>query len=453
MPKFTGIVRVQKTQAKLETRRRAFTLNPYPATAPLPSKAKLAMGKKLFGYLEGEKIEVWGNLVGETIHGARLVTSDAPIEDVKIAPESKDPFARDIAQYFKRDSKEIARKLNDAGIRTISALYHRIRNHMPTELDVFSKYLKVPQERIQGFIHGLESAASNQALVRASPRFPVKRGVNLRLLRKLRVAVAPKPSSAPPKFPAGAVTPNLPSSVDLVAHATPVKNQGMRGTCVAHAAVACLEAEYIRAGNASAHLNLSEQYLYWGCKNIDGAPQEEGTFLEYAVEVLLNGVPSEKLVAGVCTEMHWPYKKEPKPNDEGQGPPSPAARMALAKNPAKYRALKVGRVKHNSIQALKEALSRGHCIGLSVYTYHFWTDDFAWREGVISLPLGIEPDGAHAVCLVGYRDDDANHRDGYFIFKNSWDTTWGYGRPDPGYGSLPYRYVLREAIEAYTVET
>lgn len=124
----------------------------------------------------------------------------------------------------------------------------------------------------------------------------------------------------------------------------------------------------------------------------------------------------------------------------------------MFKKNEQYRILNYARLNHKSIKALKKALAEGRCVGLSVYTYHFWTDDFAWREGTISLPLAIEPDGAHAICLVGYRDTEEDHGDGYFIFKNSWDKTWGYGRPDPGYGSLPYRYVLRDAIEAYTVD-
>ena len=454
MPRYSGVVRVHKALAKLETRRGKFTLVPYPPQAPLPVKAMQGMGKNLFGYLNGQEVEVLGTSSEDAIYNARLAISEEPIEDLQIAPESKDAFAQDIEQYFKRGAREIAVKLNSAGIRTVSALYHRIQNNFDEELRVFSRYLKVPDNRIKEFLHKLEADASSEALVRASPRYPVKRGVNLDLLAKARgIPATKKAGGAPPKFPKRAVTPHLPSTVNLAANATPVKNQGMRGTCVAHAAVACLEAEYIKAGKATPSLDLSEQYIYWACKNIDGAPKQEGTFLEYAVEAMLEGVPDEKMAGGVCTERHWPYNKVPVPHNESQGPPPPAARNALTKNPPRYRAQKYSRLKHNSIRALKEALARGHCVGLSVYTYHFWTDDFAWREGIISLPLEIEPDGAHAICLVGYNDDDATHRDGYFLFKNSWDTTWGYGRMgDTGYGSLPYRYVLKEAIEAYTVE-
>jgi C1A family cysteine protease len=162
-------------------------------------------------------------------------------------------------------------------------------------------------------------------------------------------------------------------------------------------------------------------------------------------------VAKEKLPGGVCTEKEWIYNRLPKPGNESQGPLPSAVRKLLKAN-KQYRALNYTRLKHNSIKALKSTLASGHCVGLSVFTYHFWTDDYAWREGGISLPIGIEPDGAHAVCLVGYRDNDASHSDGYFIFKNSWDIQWGYGRPDPGYGHLPYRYILKEAIEAYAVD-
>jgi hypothetical protein len=39
------------------------------------------------------------------------------------------------------------------------------------------------------------------------------------------------------------------------------------------------------------------------------------------------------------------------------------------------------------------------------------------------------------------------------VFKNSWGPLWGGNRkPDRGFGVLPYRYVLKEAIEAWIVD-
>jgi hypothetical protein len=260
MPRFSGVIRVHKTIAKLDTRRGLFTLNPYPQQAPLSAKTMLGMGKNLFGYLDGQQVEVSGTLSGDVIHNAHLATSEEPIQDVQIAPESKDAFAQDIEQYFKKESREIAAKLNDVGIRTVSALYHRIRNNFADELAVFSKYLKVSGRRIEEFLDKLKVDPANQALVRASPRFQVRRGINLQLLSQVKgVPAVKKPPTAPPKFPDEATTTHLPTTVDLAVHATPVKNQGMRGTCVAHTALACLEADYIKAGKARPSLNLSEQ--------------------------------------------------------------------------------------------------------------------------------------------------------------------------------------------------
>ena len=40
----------------------------------------------------------------------------------------------------------------------------------------------------------------------------------------------------------------------------------------------------------------------------------------------------------------------------------------------------------------------------------------------------------HTVSLIGYKDDSTCPGGGYWIVKNSWDTTWG----DNGYGYIPY---------------
>ena len=450
--KFSGVIRLQQNRAQLETSKRVYTLIPYPQELDLAAKTKEEEGENLFRHLAGRAVAIAGTLTGDIIYGAHLAESGLTVQDVQLAPGSKDRFTDEIEQHFKKDSREIVAKLQDIGIRSIAALYHRIKDKYEQESTVFSKYLKVPEKSIQEFLNALEANADNLAMVSNSPRYPVKRGVNLALLaEKKGVPVKKKAPGQPPKFPAKAFTPALPTKVDLTVHVTPVKDQGMRGTCVAHSVAACLEADLIRKGRANSKLDLSEQYLYWACKSIDGAPNDEGTFIEYAAEVLLNGVASAKLAGGICTEKEWGYNKLPKPGNESHGP-LPATARQMFKNAKQHRIMNNTQLQHNSIQALKRALASGHCVGLSVYTYHFWTDDFAWREGTISLPLAIEPDGAHAICLVGYRDYGEDHGDGYFVFKNSWDTRWGYGRPDPGYGNLPYRYILKEAIEGYTFD-
>lgn len=330
----------------------------------------------------------------------------------------------------------------------MSALYHRLKDFAP-EVMAFARYLGVPQEAIKAFLEAREGDPRSRALVASPPRIPVARGVNLKgIARATGRPAKRKAPSAPAVFPKSARTPDLPPTVSLRRWVTRIKDQGFRGTCVAHAACAFLETALVRKGPHTKRLDLSEQYLYWACKQLDHAPHDEGTLIEYAVQALREGLVRKQISPGVCPEKDWPYVRVSMPGNESQGPPPPRALKA-----SRFPVRRARELKPDSIRALKTELAKGRCVGLSVYTYHFWTDGYVWREGIISLPFDIKPDGAHAVCLVGYRDKDDTHGDGYFIFKNSWGTNWGAGRPDPGYGSLPYRYVLTEAIEAWSIET
>ena len=447
MARFSGVIRVNH-RARLETEHGSLTLIPYPPDAPIEPVKMESMGRELFAYLKNKQATVLGVRFENKLFYASLAESKLQSTEYKLGPEGHDKFAQQIEEYFHTDSQQIAERLNDAGILTVNAFYHRIKNFEP-EVLAFSQYLKVPEDAIKRFLKAIEEDTRNKGLVTAPPRVPVTRGVDLkRVARVAGVAKKKRASAVPPTFPDSAITPKLPSGVDLSGKVTRVKDQGpFRGTCVAHTAAALLEFELIKGGSYNRRLDLSEQYLYWGCKQIDGAVDDHGTFIEYAVEVLKSGVAPKKLEPGVCKEQAWPYDDVSIPGNESQDPPPARAIRAQ-----KYGVSKYNRLNPSSIKELKTALSKNHCVGLSVYTYHFWIDGYAWREGIISLPFRIEPDGAHAICLVGYEDNDASHSDGYFIFKNSWSTKWGAGRSNRGFGSLPYRYVIEEGIEAWTVE-
>lgn len=453
---FTGTIRVDGRGAVIQTGKRRLRLVPYPEVAPIGLQQKQWAGFLLFGYLKDREATVRGDPSDGRLYNAhnwqpswKGLKKKGAAGDPKLAPEAHDRFSQEIAQFFGRETREIAVKLNDAGILTVSALYHRLKNYEP-EVRAFAHYLDVPQSAIRKFLEARESDSRSRALVASPPRIPVARGVNMKgVARATRAPVKTRAPEAPPTFPATARTPDLPAKVDLKRSVTAVKDQAFRGTCVAHAACAVLESALIRKRTGTKRLNLSEQYLYWACKRIDDAPREEGTLIEYAMQVLRRGVTTKRIQVGpgVCLEKAWRYVSVADPDNESQGPPPPRAL-----EPPRYSIVKAHELKAGSIKSLKSELADGRCVGLSVYTYHFWTDGYVWREGVISLPFGIKPDGAHAICLVGYQDKDDTHGDGYFIFKNSWGPKWGAGRRDPGYGSLPYRYVLTEAIEAWSVE-
>ena len=89
----------------------------------------------------------------------------------------------------------------------------------------------------------------------------------------------------------------LPESVSLLDHLPPLRGQGRRGTCVAHAALAVREALEIAAG-ATPDFDLSEQYVYWWCKQRDGLQGRSGTYLSLGMRCLaVSGAPLESHLA------------------------------------------------------------------------------------------------------------------------------------------------------------
>jgi len=95
---------------------------------------------------------------------------------------------------------------------------------------------------------------------------------------------------------------------------------------------------------------------------------------------------------------------------------------------------------------IRQHLSEGRVVALSVQTYPFWTDAATWKSGDISLPLGEPILGGHAILLVGF-----NEQEEHFIFRNSWSDVWAsestYAR---GYGTLPYAYVELDGWEGFS---
>ena len=148
MTRLSGVLRVDARRARLDTAKGLRTLIPYPREATrsrvaITKREMEAMGEKLFGYLAGQEVVIAGDLVKAAVFNARVAKSRLSIADVRLSPESKDKFAREIRRFFKRDPSAVARKLNDAGIRTVSALYHRIRDDDRQEVPAFAEYLDV----------------------------------------------------------------------------------------------------------------------------------------------------------------------------------------------------------------------------------------------------------------------------------------------------------------------
>lgn len=213
----------------------------------------------------------------------------------------------------------------------------------------------------------------------------------------------------------------IPKSVDYTKEMSPVEDQDGEGVCVAFACGDAMK-EYQEKKERKQHINLSVRYLYQKCKEIDGIPDQEGTYIRVAMKILRKkGIPPEE-----C----WPFV----PHNIGK----PCADADSKAYP--YRIKAFARLK-NILEMKRSLIVNGPFVaGVKVYD-SFLSEDVA-RIGIVPVPAPEETlQGGHAICIVGYDDEKQ-----LFKFKNSWSKNWG----DNGYGYLSYEYIEKYCIDAWS---
>jgi C1A family cysteine protease len=294
-------------------------------------------------------------------------------------------------------------------------------------------YLKTPLEQLANTISSVASIATAvpQSTLDLIKRSSYHRGVAL-----AEIPVSNIVPSIP--IPSNAFT--LPATVNLISELPPIRNQGIRGTCVAHAALSTYEQFLSKIG---AFQELSEQFLYWDCKRKDGY-NGEGTWLRIAFENCLSS-------SGCCLEETWPYNPDKIVANEGQDPAPAGAEDEALTFRAEYT-----EISPTSVDDIKTILSEGRCVAFSIPVYNSWyASNWVKHTGNITMPVPSEiPNGGHAMCIVGYQDDPSipGIGGGRFILRNSWGENWGIDSSfGTGYGTIPYAYIGKFCREAYTI--
>jgi hypothetical protein len=330
--------------------------------------------------------------------------------------------------------------LNDCWITTAQELVATGARHEPTRV-LLAQALGVERAALDAIIH----AAQNLIPPTRAPR-DIQLELEAATSDYGRGALLDEPPEemarrlALPEYVPPAGRPVLPASMDLLDQLPAVRDQGSRGTCVAHAALAVREQLEMAAGSLP-DVNLSEQFVYWWCKEHDGIPNAFGTYLSVGMRCLDQmGAPWESV---------WPYVPY-QGSSEGQGPPPPAAADG---NPA-FRTLRTQEFNRNDVPGIKASLFEGRVVAFSIPVYDSWFYSSATqRWGKITLPLpGERPDGGHAMALVGYQDDPAAPGGGYFLVRNSWQPWSWNGVWHEGYGYIPYSYIAWYATGVFSAE-
>ncbi|CAM3594663.1 hypothetical protein GCM10009865_38520 [Aeromicrobium ponti] len=210
----------------------------------------------------------------------------------------------------------------------------------------------------------------------------------------------------------------LPAKIDYSTIEVPVRSQGTKDACVGFAFA--VMKEYQELKEHGRYIQFSPLYLYQKCKEVDNIPAG-GTHPRIAAKILQK--------TGICEESYHPYKTE-----EGI-PPLPGAE----ENAIQYRIKAYAQL--TNVQAMKRSLSvNGPFVAGLPIAMTDWLIN-ASKDGFIPMPKNKEYlKSGHAVCIVGYNNDEQ-----VFKFQNSWGPKWG----DGGFGYLPYAYMEDYGKEAY----
>lgn len=200
-----------------------------------------------------------------------------------------------------------------------------------------------------------------------------------------------------------------------------VKHQYDRPTCVAFAVTAYHEYAHdvLKGLKKASEIDLSEEFLYYHCKQLDGlGPSSTGTTISAA---------SASLAAnGQSLETLCPYNVVRPPGLIA--PPNPEAFAD-----GKLRCLLGLQQLNLSLSSIKNALRLSKPV---IAVLDWYSNAYVTQLGRIEIPRTTDRFlGRHAILIVEL-EEQATAGGWLLTFKNSWGHKWG----DNGFGSFGVEY-------------
>lgn len=203
-----------------------------------------------------------------------------------------------------------------------------------------------------------------------------------------------------------------------------IESQGLSPWCVAYVVCNSVEAQMKMQGIEVPPDGFSKVWLYLKCKEIDGVPNERGTYIYTALEIAKT--------IGLCPEYACPTINDPFVKTK------PKLTEEMDKEAGKYK-IESYKTINIDIDDVKQKLVNNKIVIVGTQS-----QNEIWKDGDdLILPGNFASDIGHVTFLYGY--DDLLMREnytGFFFGVNSWSENWG----DNGTYDMSYEYFNSENI-------
>ena len=196
------------------------------------------------------------------------------------------------------------------------------------------------------------------------------------------------------------ISSGIPTAASQETFVSRIDNQLSKPWCVAFGVCNAVEFEMKRMGLPVPEGGFSKAWLYAMCKQQDGIPGQDGTYIRTALGIAKN--------YGLCPDSLCPT------SDYLNKDSLPVLTPAMAAEAAKYKITGYARLQTGEI---KQAIANGGFVVIGSYVEQ---DNWLDGDDLITEPKGTVL-GGHCTYLFGYDNGQAVQNKG----ANSWGTGWG----------------------------